>query len=98
MSLGTYTKCDLSAGIAKIDLEKLTKQVENHFYSLIEKIRQKASDIKYDTLRIESRKSNVSSMSSTGAEEFIRLSKSVAETTELLHTLYNAEDRKLSIE
>ena len=97
MSLGKNTKCDLSAGTAKLDIEKLTKQVEIHFYSIIDKIRQKASDIQYDTLKIEDRKNNVSSMSSTGADEFIQLSSNLAETTELLHTLYNSKEREISI-
>ena len=98
MSLGKNTKCDLSAGTAILDIEKLTKQVELHFYSIIDKIRQKASDIQYDTLKVEDRKNSVSSMSSTGADNFIRLSKDLAETTELLNTLYNTKDRKISIE
>ena len=97
MSLGKYTKCDLSAASAKLDVEKLTKQTEIHFYSLMEKIRVKSTDIKNDSLTIDDRMSNVSSMSSTGADDFIRLSQSIAETTELLHTLYHTTDRKITI-
>ena len=97
MSLGKNTKCDLSAGTAKLDIEKLTKQVEIHFYSIIDKIRQKASDIQYNTLKIEDRKDNVSSMSSNGADNFIQLAQNLAETTELLHTLYNSEEREITV-
>jgi len=96
--LGKKTNCDLSAGIAKLDLEKLTKQVEIHFYSLMEKIRRKSSSIINDSLKIEDRKDSLSSMSATGADEFTRLSESLAETTELLHTLYNTTDREIIIE
>jgi len=95
--LGTHTKCDLSAGKAKIDLEMLTKQVEIHFYTLINTIRQKTSDIQYNTLKEEDRRKSVSSMSSTGADEIIKLSKQLAETTELLHTLQETENRQIEI-
>ena len=95
MSLGDNTKCDLSAGIAKIDLEKLTNQVEIHFYGIVSKIRQKADAIQYADK--EDRKDNISSMSSTGAKDFINMAKNLAETTELLHTLYEMSDREIEI-
>ena len=95
MSLGDNTKCDLSAGIAKIDIEKLTKQIELHFYSIVNKIRKKADIIQY--ANIQDRRVNVASMSSTGAKDFIQLSKNLAETTELLHTLYESSERTIEI-
>ena len=95
--LGKNTKCDLSAGLAKLDIDILTKQVEIHFYSLVGDIRRKASEIHPNTLNIEDRKRNVSSMSSSGADDFIRLSKNLAETTELLHTLYETTDREVEV-
>ena len=95
MSLGNFTKCDLSADKAKIDLDKLIKQIEIHFYSLVNQIRQKADKIQY--AEIEDRRENVSSMSSTGSNDFILLTKNLAETTELLHTLYESSERKIEI-
>ena len=95
MSLGEYTKCDLCADKAKIDIEKLTKQTELHFYSIVDKIRKKADNIQY--ANIQDRRVNVASMSSTGAKDFIQLSKNLAETTELLHTLYESSERTIEI-
>lgn len=95
--IGKHTNCDLSADLAKIDLEKLTKQVEIHFYSLIGSIRQKTSEIQYKTLKKEDRIESVSSMSSTGSDELIKLSKNLAETAELLHTLQETEGRQIEI-
>ena len=95
MSLGENTKCDLSAEIAIIDLEKLTKQIEIHFYSLVGKIRKKADAIQYADM--QDRRDNISSMSSTGAKDFINMSKNLAETTELLHTLYETSNRTIEI-
>ena len=96
MSLGKHTKCDLSAGIAKIDLEKLTKQIMIHFYSMVNDIRQKTSDLQ-NNLTEEDRKKSVSSMSSTGADNLISLAKNLGETTELLHTLYEVSGREIEI-
>jgi len=97
MSLGENTKCDLSAGIAKLDIEILTKQVEIHFYKLVNDIRQKMSDIQYETLSVEKRKENVFKMTVSGADTLINLSKNLAETAELLHTLQEKTDRKIEI-
>ena len=93
----TYTKCDLSAGIAKLDIEILTKQVEIHFYKLVNDIRQKMSDIQYETLSVEKRKENVFKMTASGANDIINLSKNLAETAELLHTLQEKTERKIEI-
>jgi len=97
MSLGENTKCDLSAGIAKLDIEILTKQVEIHFYKLVNDIRQKMSDIQYETLSVEKRKENVFKMTVSGADTLINLSKNLAETAELLHTLQEKTERKIEI-
>lgn len=97
MSLGKHTKCDLSAGVAKLDLEKLTKQVELHFYSLMNRMREKVSAVQYDTVEINNRKHALSSMSSIGADEVMALAKNIAETSELLHTLFEATNRKIEI-
>ena len=97
MSLGKHTKCDLSAGVAKLDLEKLTNQVEIHFYSLMNNMRAKVSAVQYDTVTIDNRKHALSSMSSTGADEVMSLAKNIAETSELLHTLFEVTNRKIEI-
>ena len=97
MSLGKHTKCDLSAGVAKLDLEKLTKQVELHFYSLMDNMRKKMTDVQYDTVTIDNRKHALSSMSSTGADNVMDLAKNIAETSELLHTLFEVTNRKIEI-
>ena len=95
--LGKHTKCDLSAGVAKLDIEKLTNQIEIHFYSLLDTMRKKVSAVQYDIAEKDSRKSALSDMSSTGADNLIVLAKNIAETTELLHTLQEATSRKIEI-
>ena len=95
--MGKHTKCDLSAGVAKLDLEKLTNQVEIHFYSLMNNMRAKVSAVQYDTVTIDNRKHALSSMSSTGADEVMSLAKNIAETSELLHTLFEVTNRKIEI-
>jgi len=75
----------------------LTKQMEIHFYSLINKIREKASEIQYNTMKIKDRKDSVSSMSSTGSDNFIQWSKNLAETAELLNTLQESKTREVEI-
>ena len=97
MSLGKHTKCDLSAGIAKLDLEKLTEQVQIHFYSLVNKMREKMVDVQYDTVKIDNRKHALSSMSSTGADNVMALAKNIVETSELLHTLFETTCREIII-
>ena len=97
MSLGTYTKCNLSADIAVIDLTILTKQVELRFYSLVNEIKTTTEKILHDTLKTDNRKENVFSMSVTGSNKLIELTKNLAETTELLHTLQETEEREIEI-
>lgn len=92
-----HTKCDLSAGVAKVDLPMLITQMEIRFFTLMGRIRKKASDIQYDNLTPEARMKSVSTMCCTGSDEFIHLSQQLAETTELLHTLYETSDRKIEI-
>ena len=95
--LGKHTKCDLSAGVAKLDLEKLTNQVEIHFYSLMDKMREKVSLVQFDTVEIDNRQHALSSMSSTGADNIIDMAKNIAETSELLHTLFETTNREIEI-
>jgi len=97
MSLGTHTKCDLSAGVAKLDLVTLTAQIEIHYYGLLDKMRKKISEAQYDNQTIEARRDSVSSMSSTGADDVMRIAKNLAETTELLHTLQETSNREIEI-
>jgi hypothetical protein len=97
MSLGTNSKCDLSADLAKIDLNILTKQTENHYYSLLRQLKQKTEEVLNDSLSFTNRKDALLSMSATGADTVQRLSEAIAETTELLHTLYNTKDRRIEI-
>ena len=97
MSLGNVTKCDLSAGKAKLDLVILTKQVEIHYYSLLEKMRNKMAEVRNDSMSFTNRKEALLSMASTGADTVLRLAEQIAETTELLYTLYNTTDREIEI-
>lgn len=95
--LGKHTDCDLSAGLAKIDLVKLTKQVEIHFYSLMNSMRHAASEIQYGNLTPEKRREALASMSSTGADSMIATANNIAEVSELLHTLYETSGRDIEI-
>jgi hypothetical protein len=95
MSLGTHTKCDLSAGLAKLDVAALIKQVEIHYFSTVEKMRNKMSELQMDI--IHNRSNSLSSMSSTGSKQVQEWAQQIAETTEILHTLYESVDRKIEI-
>ena len=97
MSLGENTKCDLSAGIAKIDLKVLTKQVEIHFYTILSQMETEISNARNNSLTLENRKDTLLSMASTGARAIQMLSKQLSETTELLHTLQNTDDREIEV-
>ena len=97
MSLGTHTKCDLSAGIAKLDITILIRQTEVHYYSLLRKIQKQSSEILNNSLTQENREKKVSEMSAYGSNDMIRLANNLAETTELLHTLYECKERKIEI-
>ena len=97
MSLGKKTKCYLSAGKAKIDLEKLTNQMEIHFFSLMEKMEKRVLNVRNKTMTIEDRKNSLSAMSAYGADDVMRLAIQIEETTELLHTLYETSERKIEI-
>ena len=97
MSLGKNTKCDLSADLAKLDLVILTKQIEIHYYSLLEKMQNKVSEVREDSISFTNRKDALLSMAAHGSDTVKRLSEQIAETTELLYTLYNTEDRKIEI-
>lgn len=97
MSLGKYTKCDLDANTAKLDLAILTKQIEIHYYSLLEKMQNKVSEVRNDSISFTIRKEALLSMASTGADTVSRLAEQIAETTELLYTLYHTSERKIEI-
>jgi hypothetical protein len=97
MSLGQNTKCDLSAGLAKLDLQVLIRQTEIHYYSLLREMKSKTEDVLNDSLSFTNRKEALLSMSATGADTVSRLAEQIAETTELLHTLYNTDDREIEI-
>ena len=97
MSLGEKTKCDLSAGIAKLDLTVLTKQTENHFYSLMGQLGRKVNEITANSMKKEDRKEQLLSMAAHGAKGLCTLTDTIAEVTELLHTLYNTDDREIEI-
>lgn len=95
--LGKHTDCDLSAGLAKIDLAKLTRQVEIHFYSLMSSMQNQASVLQQGIPTKESRKEVLASMSSTGADSMIATANNIAEVSELLHTLYETSGREIEI-
>jgi len=97
MGLGDYTKCDLSAGQATIDTDILTKQMEIYYYSLMDKMRKKVTDVQYGNMNPNDRKSAVAGMSSTGSKDIINIANNIAEVTELLHTLQNLTDRTLTM-
>lgn len=97
MGLGTKTECDLSAGIAKIDFDILTAQMEKRFYSLVDKVTAQTVSIKSDSLTEESRKEVLLSMVSHGSRTLLQTAQEIAEVSELLHTLYNSKDREIEI-
>ena len=97
MSLGEKTKCDLSAGHAKLDLEILKKQIEIHFYSLLSEMETEVANVRNNSLTADDRKDALLSMASTGAKTIQRIADNLAETTELLHTLYNTDKREIEI-
>jgi hypothetical protein len=96
MSLGKHTKCDLSAGIANLDISELANQMEIHFYSLIRKMENKTSEILNNSLTEDDRKRTVSTMSCYGSDELIQLSEQIAKTAELLHTLQERKGREIT--
>jgi hypothetical protein len=91
------TKCDLSAGLAKIDLTVLRKQTEIHFYSLLSEMETEVANVRNNSLTLEDRKGALLGMASTGATMIQRIAENLAETTELLHTLYNTDEREIEI-
>jgi len=95
--LGENTNCDLSGETAKLDLSIMRAQTEKRFFGLITQINNKTSEIRDNSLMEENRRKHVSSMVSHGSKELERLAKDVAEVAELLHTLYNTEDREIKI-
>jgi len=97
MSLGNTTKCDLSAGKAVIDLDALTRQTEIHFYSLMEKMEKQASNIKNNCLNPKDKREALLGMVSHGSDSMIRRAKNITEVAELLHTLYNADNRDIEV-
>lgn len=97
MGLGENTKCDLSAGIAKLDIETLTIQTERHFYSLVRKMNKKTSEVLNNSLTPKDRKETVSSMSCYGSKELVQIATDIAEVAELLHTLQEKEGREIQI-
>ena len=97
MSLGEKTKCDLSAGTAKLDLTVLRKQTENHFYSLMGKLGRKVNEVTSNSMTEKDRKDQLLSMTAHGAKGLCTLTEQIAEVTELLHTLYNTEGREITI-
>lgn len=97
MSLGKNTKCDLSAGQAKLDITELTRQIELRFYSLVELLKTKTQNIMYNSLTEKDRKDTVSSMSCYGSDELLKISIEIAKTTELLYTLQEREGREITL-
>ena len=95
--LGTFTKCDLSAGLAKLDLPMLTKQMEIHFYGLMDKMRKKVTDVQYGNMAKDDRRDALSSMSATGSKDILNMAQNIAEVTELLYTLYETPTREIEI-
>lgn len=97
MSLGENTKCDLSAGVAKIDFHVLVKQTENHYYGLLKQMQKQTGEVLNDSFKVENRKEVLLKMSAHGADSLKRLAEQIAETGELLYTLYNSDDREVEM-
>jgi hypothetical protein len=95
--LGKHTKCDMSAGQATIDTDKLTKQMEIYFYSLMNKMQAKASEVRFDNNDPKDKKEVLLGMVSTGADSIISMADNIAEVSELLYTLYNLNDRTVTL-
>ncbi len=98
MSLNQHTKCDLSGEKAVIDLSAMTAQIEKRLYNLISTMNKKMSDVRENSFTIEGREKTVLSIVAHENETIIRLAKDIAETSELLHTLYNrGNGRKIEL-
>ena len=87
----------MSAGIAKLDITALTNQMENHFYSLVNQLNKKTGKIKASCLTEEDRKDTLLTMIAYESKSIIQLSEQIAKTAELLHTLYDSDDRDIEI-
>jgi hypothetical protein len=92
MSLGDYTKCDLCASTAKLDITALEKQLTAYLIMLADEIRNLLSPHRDINTNF---KDAVSSFSSTGSRSLTLLSKSFSETAELLHTIQKSYNRKI---
>ena len=95
--LGKHTKCDLSAGQAVIDTDKLTKQMEIYFYSLMSKMQKKATEVRFDNNDPKDKTEVLLSMVSTGSDSIVSMANDIAEVSELLYTLYNMKDRTVML-
>lgn len=83
--LGETTKCDLSAGIAKIDKVALIGRLNNHYLATIKKLR----------LRLVDYSDDISSCSCLG-KDLEYMTKEIKRTAELLHTLIESDnDREI---
>ena len=92
MSLGDYTKCDLSYGLAKLDITAIEKQLTTLLVMLANNMRDILSPhsiVKTDF------KEQVSSFSCTGSRSLMLLSKHFAETAEVLHTIQESNTREI---
>ena len=83
MSLGDVTKCDLSAGIAKIDREKLIKTLNCHYHYMLRLVQDISK--KYE--------GNEAKCSCLGRELVIAAIET-RRTAELLHTLKESVTRE----
>jgi len=95
MSLGDFTKCNLDGDKATLDMTALKTQIERRFYSLVRQIEKKTSEVGNNSLTEEQRKEAVFTMTVYGNNDLLQLSKDLAKTAELLHTLNNLNGREL---
>jgi hypothetical protein len=96
MSLGKHTNCDLSAGLAELDLPMLTKQMEIHFYKQMEEVR-KMTEIIHNFSTPADKKERLLGMISHGSQSLLSAAQNIAETSELLYTLYDTDNREVEI-
>lgn len=93
--IGQHTKCDLSFGLAKLDIEMVKKHIEIHFHAQLDKMGKLVSNVRDNSLTEEDRQSQVSSMSAHGTDSMLMLAQTIAETTEILSTLYGTDCREI---
>ena len=95
MSLSSFTKCDLSAGIAKLDITELYEQLQRRLYNLTTLAKAKL-EIQVTALpTVKDTDKFAADFCCTGARCIKQLVYDIERTAELLHTIAETQDREI---